>query len=107
MANSAFARIQTLLRDEPGCFDPREGEAIDFALNMDNALVGAFRIFSAVDNEISKMTRGSTQTMTRLGRLRTIYNEGTLREHSRQLQDCCSLIHFLLTVITTYPSHLT
>jgi hypothetical protein len=104
MANSAFARIQTLLRDEPGCFDPREGEAIDFALNMDNALIGAFRIFSAVDNEIAKMKGGSTQTITGLGRLKTVYNEGILKEHSRQLQDCCFMIHFLLTVVTTYPS---
>ena len=108
MANSAFDRIQTLLRDEPGCFASREGEEIDFALNMENALIGAFRIFSAVDNEIAKMTAkmtGGTQTLSRLGRLRTVYNEDTLKERSQQLQDFCSSIHFLLTVVTTYISH--
>lgn len=105
VANSAFVRIQTLLRDEPGCFAPREGEEIDFALSMENALIGAFRIFSIVDNEIAKITEGSTRTMTKWGRLKTLYNEGTLKECSRQLQDYCSSIHFLLIVVTMYLSH--
>ena len=100
VANSAFARIQTLLRDEPGYFAPRAGEELDFALNMENALIGAFRIFSALDNEIAKMVNEGTQPMSMWARLRTTYNEGTLKERSRQLGDCCASIHFLLTVVT-------
>jgi hypothetical protein len=105
VANSAFARIQTLLRDEPEYFAPRVGEEIDFALNMENALIGAFRIFSALDNEIAKMVRENTQTMSKWARLKTAYNEGTLKERSWQLGDCCASIHFLLIVITMYSSH--
>jgi len=104
VANSGFARIQSLLRDEPRYFACRKGEEIDFAQTMDNALLGAFRVFSALDNEIAKMKGGSPHTVNRLARLRTSYNEGALRERSRQLQDCCSSIHFLLTVITMYLS---
>ena len=102
VANSGFARIQSLLRDEPRYFACREGEEINFALTIENALLGAFRVFSALDNEIAKMKGGSARIMSRLPRLRTAYNEGALRERSRQLQDCCSSIHFLLTGITMY-----
>lgn len=102
LANSAFTRIQTLLRDEPGCFHPREGEEIHFAQNMENALIGAFRLFSALDSDIARMTRDSRQTISRWGRLRISFNEDTLKDRSRQLQDLCSSIHFLLTVVTTY-----
>jgi len=104
VANSGFARIQSLLQNERGYFACREGEEIDFALTMENALLGAFRIFSALDNEIAKMKGGSAHTVSRMARLRTSYNEGALRERSRQLQDCCSSIHFLLTVVTMYLS---
>jgi hypothetical protein len=104
LVNSAFARIQTLLRDEPGCFHPQEGEGIDFTQNVENALIVAFRLFSTLDKEIAKMTRDSAQTMSRWGRLRASFNEDTLKDRSRQLQDCCSSIHFLLTVVTTYPA---
>jgi hypothetical protein len=105
VANSAFARIQTLLRDEPEFFARHVGEEVDFALNMENALIAAFRVFSALDNEIAKMGKGNTQKISKWARVKTSYNEGVLKERSRQLGDCCASIHFLLTVVTMYSSH--